>query len=223
VDYLLHGADGLRSWSTSATPDPILYRVTGFDHTRREYSYAVNPRFGQTRATRDGVHGGFGLTIEASFDLGRDIRLQQLERSLKPGRNGYPGTRLAPTAIRRRYARNVPNPYAEILAESDSLLLSPTQQNQLQGAADALRARTDSVWLDLAQYLSGLGDEYDVRLALARQETAIRHVWVLAWEDVRRSLPTMLTPIQLALLPGTAAALLRSEVPYYPSGRTISR
>jgi hypothetical protein len=222
LDALVHGQGGLHGWGAQPAPDPVLYEVRGFDPATPAFKYAVNPRFGSTDPSRMLVRSGFLATVELSVNLGRDIALQQLERSLKAGRRGLPGPRLGAADLKRRYERGVPDPYAPLLIESDSLLLSRAQVEALQAAQLRLRTKLDTVWLELGTYLTGLGDEYDTKEAIVRQEAAIAQAWELSRLDVREQLPQILSPIQLRLLPGIASVLLRAAEVYKPGGRTLS-
>lgn len=221
VDQLLHGSEHLHGWGLQLSPDPILYNVRGFDAQARQFKYELNSHFGSADPQRSLERTPFRLTIDVSVNLGREITLQQLERSLRPGRAGRPGSPFTVAELQRRYARNVPDPYDAILRETDSLLLSSQQVLELRRAQARLQAETDSLWRGLAVYLSGLGDTYDAKAALDRQEHTIADVWTTIWADARRTLPLALSPVQLGIVPGIANALLRSEVPYRPGGRTL--
>lgn len=211
LDQLLHGANHLRGWGTPAFPDPVLYRPTAFDPGTDRFSYTVNPRFGNTRPSNTLLRVPFRISIDVSLGLGRPLPQQMLNRWLKPGRNGRKGPRLSVTELKRRYARNVPDPYSSILEESDSLLLSRDQAESLQKADTAYRRHIDSVWTELSEYLAGLGDDYDPAEALKKQEAAVDEGWEISRLDVQRTLPKILSPIQLKLLPGIPALLFKAK------------
>jgi hypothetical protein len=200
VDRLVHGADGLRGWGTSAAPDPTLLYVQGFDPAARAFRYRVNPRFGATAPSLGTFREPFRLTLDVSMNLGRPIEVQQLSRSLRPGRGGHPGTRLTADTLRDRYARTVSSVYAIILDMSDSLLLTPQQTEQLRHADGAYRARADSVWADLGTYLAALPDRYDGVAALKRQQAADDSVWALLRAE-GPVITRILTPMQVSMLP----------------------
>jgi hypothetical protein len=105
----------------------------------------------------------------------------------------------------------VPDPYASILEESDSLLLSRDQAEALQKADTAYRLHIDSVWTALSEYLASLGDDYDPTEALKKQEAAVDEGWEISRLDVQRTLPKILSPIQLKLLPGIPALLYKAK------------
>jgi hypothetical protein len=211
LDQLLHGANHLRGWGTPAFPDPVLYRPTAFDPGTDRFSSTVNPRFGNTRPSNTLLRVPVRISIDVSLGLGRPLPQQMLNRWLKPGRNGRKGPRLSVTELKRRYARNVPDPYSSILEESDSLLLSRDQAESLQKADTAYRRHIDSVWTELSEYLAGLGDDYDPAEALKKQEAAVDEGWEISRLDVQRTLPKILSPIQLKLLPGIPALLFKAK------------
>lgn len=207
LDQFLHGSANLRGWGSAALPDPILYNVRGFDAANNSFRYELNQRFGDTRPSATTLRTPFRLTLDVSFDLGTPYDQQFLARWLKPGRAGYPGRKLSSNDLVKRYNRVTPDPYAAILQESDSLLLSSPQVVALREADVRYRAARDSVLQSLANYLAGMGDEYAAREALRRQNQALDQVWELGHVDVRRTLPSILNTLQLRLLPYPASML----------------
>jgi hypothetical protein len=69
------------------------------------------------------------------------------------------------------------------------------------------------VWTSLADYLAGLGDTYDVKEAVQRQEDANDSAWEYARLHVRKTLGGLLSPIQIKLLPWESGLLYRSAKP----------
>ncbi len=211
LDQLLHGANHLRGWGTAANPDQVLYMPTGFDAGTDRFNYAINPRFGSSNPANTLSRSPFRVTLDVSLTLGRPLNQQQINRWIKPGRGGRPGPRLSVNDLERRYSRSVPDPYKAILQQSDSLLLTREQADALQSADNTYRQRVDSVWTALSEYLASLPDQYSPAEALNRQEAAVSAGWELTKVDVQRTLPTILSPIQLRLLPGVAAYLMRTK------------
>jgi hypothetical protein len=142
--------------------------------------------------------------------VGPTVPQQQLNRWINPGRNGHKGPKLSVTELKRRYARNVPDPYAGILEETDSLLLTRDQVDALQKADTAYRLRMDSVWTELSEYLANLPDHFDGAEALKRQEAGVDSAWEVSKIDIQTNLPKILSPIQLRLLPWVAAELMKT-------------
>lgn len=211
LDQLLHGSDRLRGWGTPSVPDQVLYNVRGFDPSTNAFQYEVNPRFGITRPSATTQRSPFRVTLDVRFDIGTPMGQQQLDRWLRPGRAGRKGPRLTSAELKKRYQRNVPDPYDAILSESDSLLLAHDQADAITKAQTVYRQRVDSVWVALADYLADLGDNFDVKIALSRQEQAIGDVWEMSRLDVQRTLPSILSPVQLKLLPWPASMLYTSK------------
>ena len=221
LDQLVHHGGRVQGWGLQAVPDPVLYEVRGFDPSTRSFEYVVNPRFGSTDPARSLIRSPFRITLDMSLNLGRDYALQQLERYLRPGRGGHPGPKLGVDELKRRYERSVPDPYAGILQESDSLLLTRDQTEAIRGVQARYRIQMDTLWTSLAREFAGYGDTFDVPAAVRRQESAIDDGWEISRIDVHTQLPEILRPIQLAILPGTAARLYRAPGPVRRNGRTL--
>ena len=213
LDAVLHGAPALRGWGSINRPDPILYRVRGFDAANQRYRYEVNPAFGRTSATRLTTLNPFRLTLDVSFNLGRPLGEQQMDQWLKPGRAGNGGTKLTTADLIKRYARNVPDPYAQVLQETDSLLLSRDQVERLTTLRTAYRASVDTIIEKLAAHMASLGDKYDAAEALRYQESTLDRAWEITRQAVRRDFGSVLSPVQLTLLPGWAWTIYRAESP----------
>ncbi len=211
LDQLLHGPNHLRGWGTAAYPDPVLYTPTGFDASSDRFKYVINPRFGNTNPANTLLRVPFAVTLDVSLSVGRQIPEQQLDRWLNPGRAGHKGPKLSAHELARRYARNVPDPYSQILQQSDSLLLTPDQSDALQKADSVYRQRMDSLWNSLGEEFAALGDEYNSAEALKRQEAAVDEGWEISRLDVQQTLPRILSPIQIRLLPWEAALLFKAK------------
>jgi hypothetical protein len=213
LDAVLHGTPGLRGWGSINRPDPILYRVRGFDASNQRYQYEVNPAFARTSTTRMSSLNPFRLTLDVSFNLGRPLGEQQMDQWLKPGRDGNAGTKLTAADLKKRYERNVPDPYALVVNEADSLLLSRDQVERLKALRAEYRPKIDSVIARLSEHMASLGDKYNATEALRYQETTLDQAWEITRQAVRRDFPLVLSPIQLTLLPGWAWTIYRAESP----------
>lgn len=211
LDQLLHGSSHLRGWGLQAFPDPILYNVRGFDSTAKSFRYEVNPRFGNTQPATSIIRSPFRLTLDISTNIGPSFPMQQLERLVSAGRAGHPGQRLDAAALKKRYSRSVPDPYAAILEESDSLLLTAEQQKAIEAAQTDYLRGMDSVWTPLADHLAGLGDTFDAKEAVRRQEETSDAAWEFTRLHVQKTLGPILSPIQLKLLPWPAGFLYTAK------------
>jgi hypothetical protein len=189
-------------------PDPILYNVRGFDATNNRFKYDLNPRFGNTSPANTILRSPFRVTLDVRFDLGTPLPQQQLNRWLTPGRGGRAGPKLSAAELKRRYARDIPDPYKGILQETDSLLLTRDQVEALQRVDVGYSQRADSLWTSLADYLAALGDNFNSAEALKRQEAATDDAWELTRLDLQKTLPAILSPVQLQLLPSFPAGML---------------
>ena len=215
LDQLFHGSSHLRGWGLQAFPDPVLYNVRGFDPTSRSFRYEVNPRFGNALPATTVIRSPFRLTLDISTNIGPAYPLQQLARLVSAGRGGRPGPRLDAAALKKRYSRGVPDPYNEILEESDSLLLTAEQENAIEAAQADYQHGIDSVWTPLVDYLAALGDTFDAKEAVKRQEDTNYAAWEFSRLHVQRMLPEILSPIQLKLLPWPAGMLYGAKKPMH--------
>jgi hypothetical protein len=219
LDAMLHG-DELRGWGQSAVPNPVLYTVNGFDPAARAYAYRVNQQFGRPTPGQTRIMTPFRLVLDVSMNLGTPIPRQQFNSWVLPGRNGHSGKRLSFDEVRARYARQLPDPYQLVLAESDSLLLTRAQVDTLKALQVPYRARVDSLWTDLARYVSSLDNSFDSAEAFRRQEDTLDRGWEIAWNAVR-GMNGILNPVQLRLLPLWAGMLHRAPTP--PRGFRAAR
>ena len=213
VDQLVHGSDGARGWGSVNTPDANLLAVRGFNAETRQFQYTVNQRFGKPQQNSVLTRTPFRLTLDISMDLARPVARQQLNQWLRPGRAGKPGPKLASVDLKKRYERNVPDPFKMVLQDSDSLLVNRAQMEALQKAQVPYRARLDSVWSALATEMAALGETFDDAAALKQQEAAIDIAWEITRQAVHRDVVPVLTRIQLSLLPGWVATLYRTQQP----------
>lgn len=205
LDQMLHGVDHLRGWGTSAYPNTVLYNVRGFDPVARRYIYDANSRFGDTRP-RSGVgRVPFGLTLDFSIDLAPPSDVQIADLLLKPGRNGRPGPRIGADDIRHLYRVSYPDPFRAILQESDSLMLSRSQEDALTRAGDEYATRRDTILLILTSYLTGVGDHYSAKEIVARQDELLAALWDLGHSSIKQALPGILNRYQLKMLPWPAS------------------
>lgn len=221
IDQWLHGINGLRGWGATGTlPDPYLYYVTGFDSAQGVFRYAVNQRFGQVPVEAAIARNPARLTLEVRLSLNQSFPAQQLARYVGAGRAGRPGTKLSAEQMKAKYERSLPDPYADILQEADSLLLTPEQEAEIQAVREEYRQRLDTIWMALAKHLAGLPEQFDAARALERQEHTISLAREFSRVSVRTNLPRILSPLQLRMLPGSALELYRATEPT-SGGRTI--
>lgn len=209
VDQLLHGADRLRGWGSTATPDPVLYTVTGFDQSSRRFRYSVNPRFGNTDPSRSLRRSPFRVTLDVQVNLSRPVEEQQVDRFLARGRT-RPGTLLDSAALKARYTRNVPNVYAWTLRDADTLLLTRAQMEALESAKAPYDAAMDSLWGRLAGEFSRLPRDFDPAAALSRQEEYVSTAWELTREAALR-IRAILTPAQYDVVTWLVKSLVNTK------------
>jgi len=215
LDQLLHGANNLKGWGTQAQPDPVLYDVRGFDPVASRFKYEVNPRFGTTSPSSNTIRAPFRLTLDLTVDVARPLVDQQLDRWLRPGRSSRSTPRLTTDQLMQRVQRNVPDPFGELLQQTDSLLLTGAQVTRLQTARATYRARIDSLWAGLAKYLSDLPTTYDFAEASQHMNAVVDQAWELSRVEVRSTYREILAPEQLAILPGWSHQLFYADRPLH--------
>ncbi|MGV3707951.1 MAG: carboxypeptidase-like regulatory domain-containing protein [Gemmatimonas sp.] len=223
IDRMVNGSEGLRGWGSVNVPDAQLLSVRGFDPASRTFMYNVNQRFGKAQQNSVLARTPFRLTLDVSMDLGTPVARQQLNQWLRPGRAGKPGPKLTHADLKRRYERNVPDPFAMVLQNSDSLLVNRAQVEALQASQRVYRARLDTIWNNLASELAALGDAFDDAAVLKRQEASLDEAWEVTRQAVHRDVAPVLHRVQLSLLPGWVAALYKADKPmhyrrYMPGG-----
>jgi len=211
LDQLFHGSNNLHGWGGPAFPDRTLYSVRGYDAANNRFVYDVNRRFGSTSPATTTLRAPFRLTLDVSVDIARSIPEQMLDSWLKPGRAGRPGNRITAADLYRRFARTVPDPYAELLQQADSLLLSDAETEQLRSVDKQYRTRVDALWNTLTEYLASLPEQYDFDAAARRTDQTTDDVWEITRLDVQQQLGRILAPAQQALLSGWAGQLFRAR------------
>jgi len=213
LDQLLHGSNGLRGWGTPSFPNPVLYNVRGFDPIANRFLYEVNPRFGNTRPANTIIRAPFRITLDVSMDIGSPMPLQQIKRWLGAGRGIRPGPRLSSEELKRRFKRNVPDPYFWILQYTDSLLLSIDQENALEAVQRSYGRAVDSLWTPLTEDFAALPQNFDPRDAAKRQDDVTGEVWEFTRLELQRTLPGILNPLQLRMLPNNVGFLFGATKP----------
>jgi hypothetical protein len=193
----------------------VLYNVRGFNPATNRFTYQVNPRFGSTSPSNTTLRAPFRLTLDVTMDVARPLPDQQLDRWLRPGRGGRSTPKLTVDQLTQRLQRNVPDPYGELLQQSDSLLLTRDQLTRLQAARSAYRTKVDLLWHDLAVYLDALPSVYDFGEASRRTDDVIQNAWEVTRLDVRDQYPKILAPEQLAILPGWSNRLYQADRPLH--------
>jgi hypothetical protein len=208
LDYLLHGAAGLRGWGQYPLVDGTLLQVRGFDPAGRAFRYEVNPNFGRRPAGLD-ARRAFALIVSARVAVGADPRYQPLERMAEA--MGVGGDRDA-ARIRARLvqqARNVPGAILALdAAEPGALGLTAAQTADLQRASDALRPRLAGAIDALAAALARPGPSTAAKRAAVEDRAAELQALV---EEGTRDARRVLTAPQWETLPAWVLKPPRAE------------
>jgi hypothetical protein len=206
LDALLHGSSKLQGWGQSSASDPTLLYVRGFDPTSRQFRYEVNPRFGDTRVSQNGIRNPFLVTLEARVQLGRDFTRQAIDQTLSPGRT-RPGDKLTMAQLKSRLLTAVYNPVRGLLQAKDSLsILTNDQLRALTQLDRRVSAKEDSVVTPVAQYLASLPNTYNEPEVLKRVLAMSNALFEIVLDGMREA-RTIFMPEQINEFP----PLLRSS------------
>jgi len=198
LDQLLHGQNHSHGWGVAVAPDPVLYEVRGFDPSAMRFKYAVNSHFGKPLG--NAIASPFGVTLDLSIDFSEPDELQQVRRTVNSGRPGHTGVRMSADSIKTRYSHVVLDPYAYLVFYSDSLLLTKAQLGAIRAADSVYRARLDSVWRPLGEYLYALPDGFDAASVMKTTNDAVDRAWALTKLE-EPTIRALLSPIQWQLAP----------------------
>jgi hypothetical protein len=211
LDQLLHGSNRLHGWGSSSTPDPVLYTVRGFDPATNRFLYAVNPRFGSTRASETTLRAPFRISLDVRVELGKPLRRKEFERFLEMAPLRQNHARAPVDSLRARLADyQVVDYYDYLLRMRDSLLLTRDQIAALQTARAVYLVRADSVWRDVAMYIATHSERYDVNDIRRRVDETTVRAWALERAEVPRMRAGM-TAAQLELVDDLLRSLVESD------------
>jgi hypothetical protein len=206
IDQLVHGSDKLHGWGATPIPDPTLYQIRGFDPGAQRYVYQVNSRFGNTDPALNTFRSPFRLTLDVRMQLGpnRNEQAVVLNIRVKPP---LAGTRATADTIKNRYvcggasgANGYSDIYKYMLRLADSLALSRDQVEKIEVEQKIMRARADSVYGVLANYLVALPKDYDVKEAAKHVTDTENDMWKIIYAE-GPFLKGLLTNGQIRLLP----------------------
>ncbi|HEV2735331.1 MAG TPA: carboxypeptidase-like regulatory domain-containing protein, partial [Longimicrobiaceae bacterium] len=206
ADLLVNGSGDLKGWGQSASADPSLLYVRGFDPVTRSYRYEVNRRFGATRPQFLTLRAPVMLTVSMRVDLGPTRERQNLAQQLGMGRS-EPGLRMPEGLLRSVGSNSVQNPMSAILRQQDSLRLTAVQADSIASMNRHYTYRADSLWRPIARHFASLPAEFDERDAYLRYREARRKQidMLMAMGPTVRGL---LTPAQRRKLPAQILNLL---------------
>lgn len=203
------GSDPLRALASGAPVDPVLLRPVGFS-AMDGFRYTVNPMFGRRQAASVAA-SGYRVSVSVRVPLSPAIERQQLDRWLAA--RGV-GQRLSAEELGRRFARNVPNVFNELLDGEtvDALLLTRAQRDLLETRRLLVDRRLAVIWRALGDSLVATGDGRGSAQTLNMVQRAVD----AAWEVNRLSaneLARFFSPVQESLLPGMVKMLLHAKEP----------
>lgn len=198
-DEVLHGSSRLHGWGAAPLPDPVLYRVKGFDAATQRFIYDVNGRFGSATPFTTMLRAPFRVSLDVALDLGRSAAAQRLEQNLRV-RPGMVGTRAPADTVKKRYMSGFTDIYGAMLRLSDSLVLSHEQIQEVQIRRVYLQARADTIYSQLTAYLTALPNNFDSEAAVAHVNATTEAMWRVIYAETP-FLRRLLTPGQISRLP----------------------
>jgi hypothetical protein len=207
ADLLLHGQGNLHGWGQTTFADPTLMYVRGFDSTRKQFRYEVNPRFGSSNPQFNAFRAPVTLTMQIRVDVGPSRERQQLTQMLDRGRK-QPGQKIPEQVLRAQYGSGgLLNPMAQLLRSMDTLGLVGWQADSIATLNRRYTIRLDSIWSPVTRYLAALPEHYDQGEAYERYTTA-RKATVDMLIDYAPAINRVLTSEQKRKLPALVASYL---------------
>ena len=200
VDQLVHGSNALRGWGGAAMPDPVLLVPRAFDAAARSFRYDINPRFAETRPSRSTLRVPFRVTIDFRLRLSTDFQLQELRRALSPVKVEKRWVPRSADSLTSLYLQETSSIHTALLAESDSLFLTPEQVVGLKKAEAEFGDRVRRIYGDLGQYLAQFAGGGVTKAALDSTTKAKKAYWEVFWEQPEVA-AALLTPTQRDLMP----------------------
>ncbi|HEY4215507.1 MAG TPA: TonB-dependent receptor [Gemmatimonadaceae bacterium] len=209
IDALVHGSSNLHGWGAPSVADPTLLYVRGFDPNTQNYIYDVNPRFGANRQASALNLAPMQLTLDVKVDVGPERERQDLFLRMRSGRGGK-GNKQTADQIKQQYERTYPNPFEQMLRQSDSLGLSNDVADSIAILNKVYGKKIDSIWTPVAAYLAGLPDKYDLSDAYDRVSQA-ENKSLDQMAIFGPSAKKLLTPEQIRELPPFIALFLDNQ------------
>lgn len=199
LDQMLHGSD-LHGWGGAAMPDPVLLVPRGFDPAARRFSYAVNPRFAETRPRLTSFRSPFRVTIDISMNLSTDYNLQSLRRALEPVKVAGRWERRTADSLTSYYLARTSDIFQVLLSQSDSLFLTREQIRSIRAADSVYAERVRAIYRPLGTYLAQFRDGVATKPALDSVAAAEKAYWKVFWEQPEIA-DSLVTPLQRELMP----------------------
>jgi Carboxypeptidase regulatory-like domain len=197
VDRALHGRN-VRGWGQPIAADRNLLTVSGFDPATRQFTYAVNQRFGTPTGVRNPFGVPFQLALRAQIFLGTDQQKAQLKALTGGGKTDSSSMR----ALKQRILSQVPYPFDSLLKANDSLGINLTTEQRATIAQVATQYRTfvDARGDELATLLSANGGRPDMG-AMAPKLQQVNIAIVRELQAGMKRVEGSLTPAQWAKVP----------------------
>jgi hypothetical protein len=202
ADLIAHGDAHTHGWGQDIPPDQNLLFVRGFDPLTKQFTYAVNERFGSTRPQQSASRSAAFISLNVSYDIGFTRERQMLTQRLDAGRD-RPGTKQTAQTLKAFGTSSIPNPMSMVLQQSDSLHLTRKQADSLATLSTKFSRYADSVWTPVANSLEATPERYNHaeayhRYVVAREQTMDYLIAIapdlrgLLTADQKRKLPSVI-------------------------------
>ncbi len=207
ADLVLNGENHLQGWGQTPFIDNNLLYVRGFNQTTKQYSYAVNQRFGSSNTAFNSVLAPVSVVALLRWDTAPTRERQTLTQTLDRGRT-TDGTRIQEPILKALYGTNaIFNPLPQILRQADSLHLTGDQADSIATLNRWYTIRVDSIWTPVSKELAALPTHYDHNAAYNRYRAA-REATVDLLLRVTPGVKTLLTAEQRRKLPDIVTSSL---------------
>ena len=183
VDQALHGTVACRAGVARRSLIRCCWCHVDSTPGTRAFRYDVNPRFAETRPSRTTLRVPFRVTLDFSLRLSTDFALQELRRALEPVRVNRVWQPRSADSLTALYLTETSNIHTAILAESDSLFLTPEQVTALRTAEAAYAVRVRQVYGELGQFLAQFAGQPATKVALDSAAAAKKAYWRVFWEQ----------------------------------------
>jgi hypothetical protein len=206
IDQAVHGSDNLRGWGSQSSPDPVLFIPRSFDVATSRFSYDVNPRFADTRGSRNFSRDPFRIVIDFTMNLSVDFDLQELRRAVEPVKTSEGWRRRSADSLAAFYLSNTSSIHKILISESDSLFLSKAQVAALQKTDSVFSARVRAIFIPLGEYLAKSNGNAG-RAEMDTVSKTQKMYWKIFWEQPEIA-AEIVTASQRELMPMFARMLM---------------
>jgi hypothetical protein len=213
TDRILHGGN-LHGWGSLPFVDPVLLTVTGFDHARNQFRYAVNPRFGSGISSRTISNLPYRISFSVSMPISPTWGQQTAETDLAPGR-WRPGTTKSAQDLLDGHLQTLLgfDPIARIGRGADSARYTRDQLSAIRSIVGTRDSALRAIFTEPAALAATMGHDptRDEKRALVRQRSVATDSAVAILVKAGLQIKEVLTPAQIDRLSPAARSFLNRD------------